>query len=324
VLQWQTPVEAKVTANGGEQPYGYTPSYTVTGQGASQFSTYVPNPTVDVTTIAGNGNGEAGDTQQITITGTPIYYGYNVEYVNASVNQAVQVVSDPLDIVANSFTVASGSPTPTFTATYTGFQPGHNIDTDADQFDGSLEYTVTPLPDTAVGEHTIAVSGQTSPLNSDGERNYDITYFTGLLDVTTTNPTPSQEAATFTAEVASLQNQFGNDPYNGLDPLFFMTIPNQVTLGGDLFGAINNEPKDTDYAYASSTSNLPSFARLVTPGTGVVEIINGVVVIGDPQTGKPIFLNQPGTALSQTALTDLRGVLSPSVYNELLALIHAQ
>jgi hypothetical protein len=47
-------------------------------------------------------------------------------------------------------------------------------------------------------------------------------------------------------------------------------------------------------------------------------------VVGDPKTGKPVFLNQPGAPLSQSVLAGLQGVLSPSVYNELLALIHGQ
>jgi hypothetical protein len=55
----------------------------------------------------------------------------------------------------------------------------------------------------------------------------------------------------------------------------------------------------------------------------VVAIVDGVVIIGDPGTGKPVFLNQGG-GFSQQVLQDLRGVLSPSVYSALLALIHGQ
>jgi filamentous hemagglutinin family protein len=304
VLQWQYPVNAEIAVLGGTQNYGYAPTSTATGSGTSQLGTELPNgPTYTVT-----GGNQAGDTQTIVASGNPVDYGFNIEFVNSTVT----LVPAPLDIVANSITVASGQPIPPFSATYTGLQNG---DTPSD-LDGTLTFTVTPQPDTTVGTHIITPSGQSSS-------NYDITYFNGILNVTTTNPTPSQIASTFTGEIASLQNQFGNDPFNGLDPIFHLTIPNQVTLGGDLFGAINNEPDATDFAYASSTSNLPAFSRLVTPGTGVVEIINGVVVIGDPSTGKPVFLNRPGSSLSQTALTDLRGVLSPSVYNELIALIHA-
>ncbi len=67
---------------------------------------------------------------------------------------------------------------------------------------------------------------------------------------------------------------------------------------------------------------LPSFSRLVTPGTGVVAIVDGVVLVGNPATGKPVFINQNGGGLSQQVLQGLRGVLSPSVYSALLALIH--
>lgn len=305
VLQWQYPVNAEVAVVGGTQNYGYAPTVTETGSGASQLAAELPNgPTFTVT-----GGNQAGDTQQIVVDGNPADYGFNIEYVNGTAN----LVPAPLDIVANSIVVASGQGIPSYTATYTGLQNG---DTGED-LDGTLTFTIDPLPATAVGQHTITVTGQSSP-------NYVITFFSGILNVTTSNPTPSQIASTFTAEITNLQNQFGNDPFNGLDPNYFMTIPNQVTLAGDLFGAINNEPKKTDYAYASSTANLPAFSRLVTPGSGVVQIIDGVVVIGDPSTGKPVFLNQPGASLSQGALAGLRGVLSPSVYNELIALIHAQ
>jgi len=308
VLQWQFPVNTEIAVVGGTQPYGYTPSSTATGEGASQLSTELPNgPTYNLT-----GGNDAGDTQTVTITGNPVFGGFNIEYVNGTVN----IVPDQLDITANTFVVAPGSPTPTFTSTYTGFQPGH----DASDLNGTLTYTVTPLPDSAPGLHTITVSGQTSPIGDQGIANYDITYFTGLLNVT--NPTPSQIASTFTAEIASIQDQIANDPTNGLSPFFFTIFPDKFGLGGELLGAINNEPDATDYAYASSTSNLPAFSRLATADSGVVEIIDGAVIVGDPKTGKPIFLNQAGTPLSQAVLDGFRDVLSPSVYNELLALIH--
>jgi filamentous hemagglutinin family protein len=305
VLQWQYPVNAEIAVVGGTQNYGYTPTSTETGSGVSQLGTELPSgPTY--TGFTGN---QAGDTDQITVTGNPVNYGFNIEYVNGTVN----IVPAPLDIVANSIVVASGQPIPPYSATYTGLENGDT----ASDLDGTLVFTVTPQPDTAIGQHTITPSGQSSS-------NYDITYFSGILNVTTLNPTPSQIASTFTAEAANLQNQFSNDPYNGLDPIYYLTIPSQFAIAGDLFGAINNEPDATDYAYASSTSDLPAFSRLATPESGVVEIIDGVVVVGDPKTGKPVFLNQPGAPLSQSVLAGLQGVLSPSVYNELLALIHGQ
>jgi filamentous hemagglutinin family protein len=310
VLQWQYPVNTEIAVVGGTEPYGYTPSYTATGEGAGQLGAELPNgPSYGLT-----GGSDAGDTQQVTLTGNPVNYGFNIEYVNGTVN----IVADQIDITANSYVVASGSPTPTFTSTYTGFQPGH----DESELDGTLTYTVTPLPDSAVGLHTITVSGLTSPIGDQGIANYDITFLSGLLNVTTLNPTPSQIASTFTSEVSSIQSQIANDPTNGLSPFFFTLFPTQFGLGGELLGAINNEPHATDYAYASSTSNLPAFSRLATADSGVVEIIDGAVVVGDPKTGKPVFLNQPGAPLSQAVLEDFREVLSPSVYNELLALIH--
>jgi filamentous hemagglutinin family protein len=308
VLQWQFPVNTEIAVVGGTQPYGYTPSSTATGEGVSQLSTELPNGS----TYNVAGGSDAGDTQTVTITGNPVFGGFNIEYVNGTVN----IVPDQLAITANTFVVAPGSPTPTFTSTYTGFQPGH----DASDLNGTLTYTATPLPDSAPGLHTITVSGQTSPIGDQGIANYDITYFTGLLNVT--NPTPSQIASTFTAEIASIQSQIANDPTNGLSPFFFTIFPDKFGLGGELLGAINNEPDATDYAYASSTSNLPAFSRLATADSGVVEIIDGAVIVGDPKTGKPIFLNQAGTPLSQAVLDGFRDVLSPSVYNELLALIH--
>jgi filamentous hemagglutinin family protein len=305
VLQWQYPINAKVTATGGDQPYGYTPSYTVTGQGASQFSTFVPNPTITVT-----GGSDAGDTQQVAVSGTPNNYGFNVEYVNGTVN----VVPDDIFIIPDSFTVASGSPTPTLTATISGFQPGH--DPSDPQLSGELELLVSPSPATSVGLHSITASGITSPSGD-----YEITYIPGVLNVTASTPTPTQQLLTFETELGNIQNAFDNDPTNGLDPLAFIIFPNQVGLGGDEDGAINDKKHDRDYAYAVGTHNLPSFSRLVTPGTGVVAIVDGVVIIGDPATGKPVFLNQGG-GFSQQVLTDLSGVLSPSVYSALLALIH--
>jgi filamentous hemagglutinin family protein len=137
-------------------------------------------------------------------------------------------------------------------------------------------------------------------------------------------PTQSQIFSTFEAEIGSLQNQFGNDPFNGLNSLFFLILPNGYTVGGDLAGAVNTKRNGRDFAHASSTVNLPSFSRLITSDTGVVEIIGGAVVIGDPATGKPIFLNTPGTSLSQEAMLDLKSTLSPNVYNELLAIIHGE
>jgi filamentous hemagglutinin family protein len=307
VLQWQTPINAKVTAVGGEEPYGYTPSYVVTGEGASQFATYVPNPTVNVA-----GGSDAGDSQTVAFSGTPNYYYYNVEYVNSSVD----VVPDPLYISANSYTIASGTPTPDLGATYSGFQPGH-APSDP-QLSGELELTVDPLPATTIGLHTINISGVTSPSGD-----YAITYIPGVLNVTTTTPTPTQELLTFETELGNIQTALGNDPTAGLEPFAFIIFPNVVGLGGDEDGAINDPKNDHDYAHAVGTHNLPSFSRLVTPGTGVVAIVDGVVIIGDPGTGKPVFLNQGG-GFSQQVLQDLRGVLSPSVYSALLALIHGQ
>ena len=81
VLQWQYPVNTEVAVVGGSQPYGYTPTSTATGEGAAQFTSEVPSPTYTIT-----GNGDAGDTQQVTLTGNPINYGYNIEYVNGTVN----------------------------------------------------------------------------------------------------------------------------------------------------------------------------------------------------------------------------------------------
>jgi hypothetical protein len=309
VLQWQTPINAEVKINGGDEPYGYTPSYTVTGEGASQFATYVPNPTITVT-----GGNDAGDMQQVAISGTPNNYYYNVEYVNNTVN----VVPDQLYISADSFTIASGTPMPDLTATYSGFQPGH--DSSDPELSGELELTVDPLPATSIGLHTINVSGVTSP-NGD----YDITYIPGVLNVTTTTPTPTQKLLTFETELGNIQNALGNDPTNGLEPLVFIIFPNEVGLGGDEDGAINDPKNDHDYARAVGTHNLPSFSRLVTPGTGVVAIVDGVVIIGNPANGKPVFLNGGGNSgFSQQVLQDLRGVLSPSVYSALLALIHGQ
>ena len=308
VLQWQYPVNTEIAAVSGTQPYGYTPSSTATGEGASQLSSELP----DGPSYTLMGGSDAGDTQTVVLTGNPTQYGYNIEYVNGTVN----IVPDQIDIVANSYVVAPGSPTPAFGVAYTGFQPGH----DASDLLGTLTYTVTPLPDSAPGLHTITVSGLTSIIGDQGIANYDITYFTGLLNVA--NPAPSQVISTFTSEVSSIQNQIAADPSNGLSPFFFTLFPTQEGLGGELLGAINNEPHSTDYAYVSSTSNLPAFSRLATADSGVVEIIGGTVIVGDPKTGKPVFLNQPGAPLSPAVLSSFQSVLSPAVYNELLALIH--
>ncbi len=215
VLQWQTPVTAEVTGASGTQPYGYVP-YTVTGEGASQFSTYVPNPVVTQT-----GGSDAGDTQTTTISGTPNNYGYNVEYVSGTAN----IVPDQITITGTSYTIAEGSTTPDFTAIYSGFQPGH--DPSDPQLSGELEFTVDPSPSTSVGLHNIEVSGVTSPSGD-----YVITYIPGVLNVTSSTPTPTQQLRTFQTELGNIQNALGRDPTAGLDPYFFILLPNEVGLGG--------------------------------------------------------------------------------------------
>jgi hypothetical protein len=301
VLQWQTPVNVQVTATSGTQYYGYTPGYTATGSGASQLA---QNGGVTVTTTGGN---QAGDTDTLVATPTTINTtSFNEEFTNGT----VVIIPAPLDIVANSYNVPVGSMAPVFGAAYEGLQNGDTPSSLA----GTLEFTVNPNATASPGQYSIGVSGVNSS-------NYNITFLPGVLDVGSKG-TQSQTLSSVEGEINTIGSFFANDPADGLDPIYFLVIPNQFGLGGDLLGAINNEPDATDYAFASSTSHLPAFSRLVVPGTGVVEIIGGVIVVGSPQTGNPIFLSNPGGFLPPAVVANLQGVLSPSAYNQLLALIN--
>jgi hypothetical protein len=303
VLQWQTPVNVAVTATNGTQTYGYTPGYTVSGSGASQLPTYMPGGVA----FSETGGNQAGDTDQLTVGPTDINStGFNVEFLNGIVN----IVPAPLYIVANSYTVPVGSPAPDYGATYTGLVNG---DTPS-SLNGMLEFTVPPNATNIAGLYSILVSGQSSS-------NYLIHFIDGTLDVFAKNA-QNQPLLTAQAEVNTIQNFFANDPTNGLDPVYFLSLTDEFGLGGDLFGAVNSEPHATDYAYASSTSGLPAFQRLVVPDTGVVEILDGTVVVGSPQTGKPIYLTNPGGFLPAVVVDNFRSVLSPAAYNQLLALIN--
>ncbi len=310
VLQWQYPVSTQISAtngmtpypngeNHGTEPYGYQPGYTATGYGASELSTVEYNGVTEVT----SGGSNAGDTQNLTVSGAPTP-GYAIEYVPGTVD----IVPDDLTITANSYTIPSGSPAPDFTATYSGFQPNGS----PSDLSGTLTFTLDPLG-VADGIHTITPSGQYSS-------NYVITYLPGVLNVS--NPSPTQEVLTFQTELDNIVTDLTNDPTSGIDPLFFIIFPNETGLGGELIGAINDDPDPTDYAYASGSSNLPAFDRLVTPGVGVVEIIDGVIVVGCPETGNPVFLGGTGGCLPQDAMNALRGVLSSGAYNQLFSLTH--
>ena len=301
VLQFQYPADAQVTATNGTQYFGYQPGYTVTGNGANNFPTYVPNPTLTVT-----GDRNAGGTQEITVSGTPNVPGYEVEYVNGTTN----IIPDPITITANSYTIPSGATPPPFTATYSGFQPNGS----PSDLNAVLTFTENP-PGNANGVHTITPGGQFSS-------NYDITYVNGTLTVGRASM-PGAQFTTFETELENAQQNFASDPTNGLDPTFFLLFLNVPGLGGDEIGAINDPPGD-DLSFASGTSNLPAFDRLVTSSTGVVEIIDGVIVIGCPASGNPVFLSNPGKCLPEDAIGALRGVLSSGTYNQLLPYTHAK
>ena len=302
VLQWQYPADAQVTATNGTQSFGYQPGYTVAGNGANNFPIYVPNPNVTVT-----GDPNAGGTQQITVSGTPNVGGYEVEYVNGTTN----IVPDQLTITADSFTISSGATPPPFTVTYSGFQPNGS----PSDITG-VNVTETP-PGNADGRHVLTPS-------SDPNSNYIITYVNGTLTVgRAATPPPSAQFTTFETEIENVQQNFASDPTNGLDPIFFLLYPNMPALGGEQIGAIYDPPGD-DLAFASGTSNLPAFERLVTPGVGVVEIVDGVIIVGCPSSGDPVFLSRPGTCLPQDAIGALRGVLSSTTYTELLPYTHGK
>ena len=306
VLQWQTPVTTEVAVNSGDSKYGFAPTYTATGNGASSLATELPNgPELD---LSDPEDLNAGTSHNVTISGVPIDSGYNIEFVNGS----IVVIPAPLTVAATSSTIPSGATPPANTVTYTGFAPGH----DQSDLNGELEFTVTP-DNAADGLHTITPSGLSSS-------NYDITFVSGTLAIGNVQPPPpSQPISTVESELTSTQGRFSHDYFNGLDPLYFQSIPDQILLGGDLLGAINNESGPTDYIYISSTASLPALSRLVTPDTGIVTIVDGVVVVGRPGTGKPVFLYGPSShGLPTEAVYGLRNVMTPEVYHELEKLIY--
>jgi filamentous hemagglutinin family protein len=309
-LQFQNPVGTQITATNGMTPYppgenhgteyyGYQPGYTPTGSGASELSTVTTNG-VSITTSGGS---DAGDTQEITPSATPTP-GNSIEFVPGTVD----IVPDPITITADSYTIPSGAPAPNYGVTYSGF----TANTDSGDLIGMPTFTVTPAG-LADGIHTITPGGQTSPIGDQGEANFDITYVNGVLNVGSLSPT--QEFLTFETELQNIEDSFENNPANGLDPLFFIIYPNETGLGGELLGAINDQPGAADYIFVSGTSDLPALDRLVTPGTGVVEIIDGRVVIVFPPGGTP-------GGMPSGALGALNGVLSPGVYNQLFSLTH--
>jgi filamentous hemagglutinin family protein len=323
VLQWQTPVNTEVSVSTGTVAYGTSPTYVATGNGASNLTTYV-NPNSGPTLTLSNPNDvDAGSVHQVTLSGTPIYYGYNVEYVNGALtydgngNQSgttpsVTIVPANLTITAANVTIPSGSALPSFTATYGPFAYGQ---TPSDLL-GTLGFTVSPALRPGVNSYAITPGGQSSS-------NYNITYVPGTLTITgAVTGSENQQVATVESEITNIITQFGRDPFNGLDPLYFMTIPTVVGMEGDFLGAINDEGKLTDLLYISSTSSLPSLSRLVTPGTGVVTIADGFVIVGNPRTGAAIYLNRNPQGLPGGAIAGLQSVLSPAVYNELRALIY--
>ena len=299
VLQWQTPVNVKIAATNGQQNYGYAPTYTATGSGVSQLNVALGNgPVFNVNygTQAGSAH-QAGDTDTLTVSGQPSTQAgsFNIEYVNGTVN----IVPAPLYITANSYTVPVGGAYPAFGATYTGLQNGDL----PSSLSGTLQFNSTAADTTLAGLYAIGVYGQSA-------LNYAITYIPGTLNIYPTGssapPPATQLVKTFQAEATTIQNFFANDPSNGLFPLYFAVIPNQFGLSGELLGAVNNEPDATDYAYGSSTSNLPAAYRMVTPGTGVVEVIDGVVVAGGQ--------------MPKQAVEELDGVLSQSSIAQLAPL----
>jgi filamentous hemagglutinin family protein len=323
VLQWQTPVNTEVSVSSGTVAYGTAPTYVATGEGASNLTTYVNPNSGPTLTLSNPNNVDAGSVHQVTLSGTPIYGGYNVEYVNGALTYngsgqqsgttpTVTIVPANLTITAGNVTISSGSALPPFTATYGPFAYGQT----PSDLNGTLGFTVSPALRSGVNSYAITPGGQSSS-------NYNIIYVPGTLTITgAVTGSENQQVATFESEITNIITQFGQDPFNGLDPLYFMTIPTVVGMEGDFLGAINNEGKLTDLLYVSSTSSLPSLSRLVTPGTGVVTIADGFVVVGNPRTGAAIYLDRNPQGLPGGAIAGLQSVLSPAVYNELRALIY--
>jgi filamentous hemagglutinin family protein len=324
VLQWQVPVSVEVSLAGPTVPYGTAPTYTATGSGASSLLTSVNSPNGPTLTLGNPGDLNAGSTHTVTFSGTPSQYGYNVEYVNGSltydsesqtttVNPTLTVVPAPLDVTADSYTIPEGGMVPTPTATFGPFAYGETIS----DLTGTLGFTISPSPQTAPGTYTITPGGLTST-------NYAINFISGTLTILGMNVVmpPSQPVTTVQSQVASVTNQFGNNPFNGIDPVYFLSIPTFIGVGGESLGAENTEGNPSDYIYVSSSVSFPALSKLVTPGTGVVVMGDGFVVVGDPHTGSAIYLNEAGHGLPQAVVNGLQSVLSPSVFTELRGLIY--
>jgi hypothetical protein len=218
----------------------------------------------------------------------------------------------PLTISANGIDIIKGGTVPPFTATYTGLVDGQTpLTVSPLVLDGTPAFAVNPTPYTAVGSYTITPSGVTSP-NDD----YSINYQTGTLQIRPPQTFQNQEVTTVEAELPVIISDLLNNPF------YVITVP-PTGLQGELTGpgAINDDFTGDYLAFGSSTIGLPADSRLVTPGLGIVIFYDGMILIGDPDTGTLTNLGSPGN-LPSDVIAALRSVLSPSVYDQLHPLIY--
>jgi hypothetical protein len=163
-----TPAVLTITANNQTKAYGtanpaLTVGYSGFVNGDTAASLTTP-PSVTTTATAASGVG----TYSITASGAASP-NYTIGYVSGTLTVTPAV----LTITANNDTRAYGAANPAFTAGYAGFVNGDT----AASLGGTLTFSTTATPASAVGTYPVTPAGLTSS-------NYTIGYVTGTLTVT--------------------------------------------------------------------------------------------------------------------------------------------
>jgi hypothetical protein len=145
-----------------------------TALGSSQLNatanvpgTFAYSPASGAVLSAGN--------QTLSVTFTP---SNTASYSGASATVSLSVSPAPLTITANNLTMLLGGPLPALTASYSGFVNGDT----AASLTTQPNFSTTATASSPVGAYPITASGAANP-------NYTISYVSGTLTVTATQPT---------------------------------------------------------------------------------------------------------------------------------------
>jgi MBG domain-containing protein/Big-like domain-containing protein len=286
-----------VTADNKSRVYGdanpvFTASYSGFKNGETLASSGVTG-SPSLTTAATATSSVAGGPYTITaVLGTLASGNYSFSLVNGQLT----VTKATLTVTADNKSRVYGDPTPTFTASYSGFKNGETLATSGVTGSPSLTTSATPTSGVAGSPYTI-----TAALGTLAAGNYTFTFTNGQLTVT-------KSVLTVTADNASKQ-------YGDPNPTFtasYSGFKNGETLATS--GVSGNPSLITTATSASivGTYTITAAVGTLTAGNYSFAFVNGTLSI-TPKEAPVAYIGQTAFYSSGSSSTTAQVTLSASV-----------